>query len=277
MVAPVRQRAAGQGSFVIADPLDPQLLLGAYHTDLWLPHYPPLTCGPWAIRQIAMVSSRGYWGEVYRINGTAILSGPGQQGKASWMSMTPSEIESQEIGLQAASGHTVVMGLGMGWLAANAALRPTVDHVTVVERDPDIIALVDAAGVFAQLPQLARDKIEIVQADAFAWRPSTPVDNLQADIWERFIEPGKLAAVRRMQDGIGAAKVYFWGQEMEIWRLACARQGGEAQLDWPLIRTIVAEDIGLPLILPDWLDLPAKIAAASRWWAPASPEWWLAA
>jgi hypothetical protein len=258
--------------------IDPRVLLGEFHTDLWLPTYPPIVRGPWAIRTILMAASRGYWGEAYRIAGAAILSGPGVAGRASWMSMTPSEIQSQEIGLGAARGHTVVVGLGMGWLAANVALRPEVEHVTVVERDPDVRALIEAAGVFAQLPAAAREKLEVVAADALSWRPSSPVDTLQADIWERFVEPGKLTGIRRMQDNIGAAEVYYWGQEMEIWRCACARAGTQAPpLDWPLIRAIVADDIALPLILPDWPDLPAKIAAAAQWWAPSEPDWWLAA
>lgn len=35
-----------------------------------------------------------YWGDVYPINGTVVLTGPGAEGRTSWMSMTPSEIES---------------------------------------------------------------------------------------------------------------------------------------------------------------------------------------
>ena len=37
--------------------------------------------------------------------------------------------------LSARQGHVVVMGLGMGWAAANAALHPAVSQVTVVEFD----------------------------------------------------------------------------------------------------------------------------------------------
>ena len=253
---------------------DPYLLLGDFRTDLWLPEYRSVERGRWAIRRIMMAAARGYWGEVYRISGATILSGPGAEGRASWMSMTPSEIESQEIGLRAARGHTVVLGLGMGWLAANAALRREVDRVTVIERDPNIVALVEDAGVFAQLPGDAREKLELVQADALTWRPSVAVDTLQADIWERYVESGKLGDVRRMQDNIGAAALYFWGQEMEIWRFACRRTGLHPSLDWPLVRMIVSEDIRLPLILPDWPDFPQKITSAARWWAPAEQDWW---
>jgi len=254
---------------------DPYDLLGDFRTSLWLPRYRLGQSGPWTIQRIMMVASRGYRGEVYRTAGTVILSGPGSAGRASWMSMTPSEIESQEIGLIAARGHTVVLGMGMGWLAANAALKPEVTHVTVVERDRNILELMHEQAVFEQLPPEARDKLEIVEADALAWRPSVPVDSLQADIWERFVEDDKLAHARTMQDNIGAASVYFWGQEMEIFRLACRRFASDApQLDRRLIDAIVAEDIALPLVLPDWPDLAEKITAAAAWWTPKTEGWW---
>jgi hypothetical protein len=253
---------------------DPHELLGEFHTKLWLPQYRPLEKNDWSLKTIMMAAARGYWGETYKIAGAVILSGPATNGRASWMSMLPSEIESQEIGLRATHGYTVVVGLGMGWLAANVALRHEVNRVTVVERDRDVIELVEATGVFAQLPEDAQAKLEIVQADALNWRPSAAVDTLQADIWERFIEDRKLSDIRHMQDNIGATSLYFWGQEMEIWRFACRSRGPQPLLDWPLVRTIVSEDIQLPLFLPDWPDYPQKIAAAAPWWTPHEKDWW---
>jgi hypothetical protein len=214
---------------------------------------------------------------VYPLRGAVILKGPSARGPESWMAMLPSEIESQEVGLSQACGHTLVLGLGMGWLAANAALRPDVERVSVVERDPAVIALVQANEVFEQLPEAARRKISITQADALDWVPSTPVDSMQADIWLTLAEDGKLDAVRRMQRNVGAQRIYFWGQEMEIWRHACRRAGRVPEtLDWPTLRRIVEEDVQLPLIVPDWVDYPQKISAAARWWTPAHDGWWLA-
>jgi hypothetical protein len=256
--------------------VDPRPLLGAFACGLHFPAYRVAARGPWSLRVIRMAAARGYWGETYPVNGTVLLAGPSEAGTQSWMSLLPSEVESQTIGLEAAHGHTVVMGLGMGWLAANVALRPEVTRLTVVERDPDVIALIDAACVLRDLPAEVREKIEIVEADARAWRPTEPVDTLQADIWRKFIEDGKLEDVRRIQDNVRAAGLYFWGQEMEIWRMACRRTGGEPHLDWPLVRAIVAEDIRLPLILPDWPDYPHKIAAGAPWWTPKEEGWWQA-
>ena len=246
------------------DVLPPETLLGEFRTGLWLPHYPHIRRGDWALRHIRMAAAPGYWRQHYTVAGTVLLLGPGRNGPVSWMSLTPSEIESQTIGLEGAHGHTVVAGMGMGWLAANAALKPEVDHVTVVERNEDVLALIAEAGIFAQLPQIARRKIEIVTADALEYRPSAPVDTLQADIWERLTEAGKCADIRRMQDHIGAASLYFWGQEMEIWRAALKRS--LQTLDWDSVHDIVEQDIALPLILPAWPDYPEKIAAAAQWW-----------
>ena len=257
--------------------IDPRELLGSFQRPLFFPRYRPGEFGAWTLHVVPMLAARGYWGQVYSLHGAVILKGPSARGAEAWMAMLPSEIESQEVGLSGARGHTLVFGLGMRWLAANAALRAEVERVSVVERDPAIIALARASGVFEQLPDAARRKIDIIQADALEWVPSTPVDNLQADIWLRLAEPGKLDAVRRMQKNVGAPSLYFWGQEMEIWRHACRRARGVPDtLDWATLREIVAADLQLPLILPDWRDYPEKIAAAARWWTPASDGWWRA-
>jgi hypothetical protein len=256
---------------------DPRVLLGSFRRDdLFFPRYRALTSGAWSLRVAMIPAARGYWGEVYRLEGALILMGPGEGGQRSWMSMLPCEIESQEVGLNAACGHTVVFGLGMGWVAANAALRPDVERVSVIERDPDVIAMALATGVFEQLPAAARAKIHLIQADALSWTPGGPVDSLQADIWLSLLENGKLEAVQRMQCNVQARSVYFWGQELEIWRHACRRAGSVLRvLDGPTLRRIVSDDLGLPLVAPDRADYAQKVAAAAAWWTPRAEGWWL--
>jgi hypothetical protein len=162
----------------------------------------------------------------------------------------------------------------MGWCAANVALNPAVEHVTVVERDPDVIALIEALGIFDQLPPAARAKIALVRGDALTWRPGERVDSLQAEIWARFVEPGKWSDVLRMQDNIGAASLYFWGQEMELWRLACRTRGAVPEIfDAEELAARVA-GTGLPLILDDGAEYPRHIREAARWWTPFENGWW---
>ena len=225
----------------------PESTARPFVTDLWLPAYRDGCWGDWSLRTTYLPGARGYWGALYGLFETAILTGPVRGDEETWMSIVPMEVESQEVGIAAAHGHTAVLGLGMGWAAANVALNPAVDRVTVVERDPDVIALITALGVFDQLPAAARDKIAIVAADAFDWRPDAAVDSLQADIWAKVVEPGKWDEVHRLQANIGAASLYFWGQEMELYRLACREAGAmpEALGDADVVR--LAERIGLPL------------------------------
>ncbi|MEJ1969881.1 MAG: hypothetical protein WDN03_14785 [Rhizomicrobium sp.] len=252
--------------------LDTRELLRGFDTDMWFPRYRAVTMGPWKVTAIVMSGSRGYWGKQYTFMGTILLVGPTVGGDSTWMSTTPWEIESQEIGVKAARGHAAVLGLGLGWQAANVALNPNVERVTVVEHDPQVMELVRAQGVFEQLPQEARDKIELVQADANAWRPQDRVDTLLADIWAKTTGENRVRDYRSMQDNIGAAAAYFWGQEVVIWQRAVERLGPKPDLDWPLVRTIIAEDFDLPLIVPDRPDYPQRIAAAGRWWAPKEPR-----
>jgi hypothetical protein len=253
---------------------DPRALLGDFATDLWLPRLEAGRCGGWSLEVMPAHSARGYWGGLYALRGAAFLTGPFEEHGAAWMSLVPMEIESQEIGIASACGHTVVLGLGMGWCAANVALKPEVERVTVVERDPEIVALVEALGVFEQLPQAARAKIEVVAGDALRWRPGERVDSVQADIWAKFVEPQKWDDVRRMQDNIEAESLYFWGQELELWRLACRARGrvpddfGAEELE-ALVR-----GTGLPLAGEVGADYAARIAEAAKWWTPGEDGWW---
>ena len=219
-------------------------------------------------------AARGYWGRLYGPSDTPILMGPFERGAAAWMSIVPMEIESQEIGIRSAHGHTVVLGLGMGWCAANVALNPAVERVTVIERDPGLVRLIGQIGPFGQLPEAARAKIHLVLGDALRWRPGTAVDSLQADIWARFVEPRKWNDVRRLQENIGARSIYFWGQEMELWRLACRARGRVPErLDDGELAALAA-GTGLPLVIDSSAEHSARIAEAARWWTPKEDGWW---
>lgn len=256
--------------------IDPRATLGDFNTSLWLPRFREGGWGGWSLRMIAATAARGYWGQGYRTRGAVMLMGPFEEDAAAWMSIVPMEIESQEIGIAAAYGHTAVLGLGMGWCAANVALNPAVERVTVIERDPDVVALVEALGVFDQLPAAARTKVEIVMGDALAWRPAGRVDSVQADIWAKFVTPRKWDALRRMHDNIGPASFYFWGQELELWRLACRAHGHvPAVLDEDELAALIAQT-GLPLVVDSRPGYAARITEAARWWTPGGGDWWQA-
>jgi hypothetical protein len=227
-----------------------------YETDLFVPHYAPMIQGDWRVQIAEMVLCRGYWSPPQLVASMPALI----REEKSWMSMTPMELESQEIGVREAFGHVVIFGLGMGWSAVNSALRETVTTTTVVERDPDVIEMIAKLGIFAQLPEAAQRKIRVINGDAFDHTPDGPVDVLMPDIWLPLISDGRIEEVKRMQDKVKAKAVYFWGQELELARHAAAR--GLA-LDDAGIRAVIA-DWGLPLIGPDRPDYVEKLNAAAR-------------
>lgn len=224
--------------------------------DLFIPKYKSIKKGDWEIRHANMVLCPGYFTGVQLVRNMAALIRHGH----SWMSMTPRELESQEIGVRLARGSVVIFGMGMGWSAATTALRDEVTSVTVVERDDDVLAIHRELDIFAQLPEAARAKIRIEQGDAYRWRPSEPVDLLMPDIWLPFVSDGRVDEVRRMQDNVQARSIYFWGQELEIARHAVA---ADRALDDAGVAAAIA-DFSLPLIGPEFPDYTDKLIAATR-------------
>lgn len=229
----------------------------AYHTDLFLPEYRVLDQGQWRVRIAPMSMMRGYWSPPQLVaNLVALMRGPD-----TWMSTSPMELESQEIGIRLSRGHVLIFGLGMGWCAVNCALRDEVESVTVVELDEDVLALHRMLDLAAQLPPQARDKLHIVQGDAYAYIPDRPVDLLMPDIWLPFMNIGRVEEVRAMQARVQARDIYFWGQELEIARHA--QQSGR-MLDKAGVAATLA-DFGLPLLgaaLPDYADTVRIVAEA---------------
>jgi hypothetical protein len=173
--------------------------------------YRPMAQGVWKVRRWGSgISLRGYWSPARPVSGAISLD----RGSGTWMSLMPVEVESQQTGVDCASGHVAVFGLGLRWAAALCALRAEVEAVTVVERDPGLIALHRYLDLFDRLPGGAGAMVRIVEADAFVWSPDRVVDLLAADIWLPIVGGDRVAEVRRMQANVGATRVYFWGQEL---------------------------------------------------------------
>lgn len=81
-----------------------------------------------------------------------------------WMAVKPNEIATMKEPIAEAYGHVVAFGLGLGYFAFHAARKPTVSKVTVVERDPSVIALFEEF-LLPQFPN--QEKIEVIEDDAF--------------------------------------------------------------------------------------------------------------
>lgn len=236
-----------------------------FSTPYFLPVYPSGDQGSWRLLQMMTGFDHGYYTRQWLISGMPLLMrrAPGNPEQwDTWMSLTPHEIESQEPGCLCAQGHTVIMGLGMGWVALNAALNPAVRKVTVVELDEEVIELIGASGVIDQLPPEIAAKIVITKANAMEWQPDEPVDFLYADIWRPIADTNALANTQRMQQNIQATEVYFWGQELRLFTAHQRQFGPDAPLTVKGLRHCASQKLGLPLILPWGDEYPERITAA---------------
>ena len=97
------------------------------------------------------------------------------------MSDTPDEIRDQRDPINMARGNCLINGLGLGIVAEAMLRKPEVTHVTVVDLSPDVIALVGP-----HLKTKYGDRLTIVQADAYDWKPPKDVfyDTVWHDIWD---------------------------------------------------------------------------------------------
>lgn len=101
-----------------------------------------------------------------------------------WMTITPNELETQQPVIDEVKGKVITFGLGLGYFAYMVSEKEEVEHITIVERDPSVIAL------FKEyiLPQFGhKDKVRIIESDAFTYMQNEMAkkqyDYAFGDIW----------------------------------------------------------------------------------------------
>lgn len=167
--------------------------------------YEPFVCNhPVLTKDFREIPQIGYFDE--RFPFPAIL-----ENGVEWMTVTPNEIETMRAPITAAHGNVLTLGLGLGYFAFCAAEKESVNRVTVVERDADVIDL------FSQfiLPQFPHgEKITVVKADAFDYLetlPSDDFDYLFADLWHDQSDGLPLyLRLRRMERAKGWKQTDYW-------------------------------------------------------------------
>lgn len=101
-----------------------------------------------------------------------------------WMTLMPNETNTTKNAIEASRGKVLTYGLGLGYFAYMASLKPEVASVTVVERSRDVIALFKE-HILPQFPEPS--KITIVESDAFefaeSFMQSGNYDTVFTDIW----------------------------------------------------------------------------------------------
>jgi len=81
-----------------------------------------------------------------------------------WMCITPNEINTMQPHIDKAFGNVVVYGLGLGYFPYMISLKDNVKSITIIEKDPNIIALFKH-NIFNQFK--FKNKITIIEDDAF--------------------------------------------------------------------------------------------------------------
>lgn len=101
-----------------------------------------------------------------------------------WMTLLPNEIITTKPHIQKAHGKVLTFGLGLGYFAFHASIKPNVSSVTVVERDDCVIKLF-TDNILPYFPY--KDKINIVCQDAFDYAEKSlaneKYDFVFTDIW----------------------------------------------------------------------------------------------
>lgn len=86
-----------------------------------------------------------------------------------WMSDTPDEVRDHHAPIYWAGkrgGHVLICGLGIGVVLSGVLAHPNVEHVTVIERSPEVVALVGAHYL-----ALHPGRLTIIEADALTYKP----------------------------------------------------------------------------------------------------------
>ena len=101
-----------------------------------------------------------------------------------WMSLNPNEIETMKPFIDKGKGHVLVLGLGMGYVPFMLSLKDEVTSITVIEKDPEIIALFNKL-IYPNFNK--KEKIKIIQDDAFNYlskkQKEAQFDYIFADLW----------------------------------------------------------------------------------------------
>lgn len=127
------------------------------------------------------------------------------------MSNTRMEVMTNMDAYIAATGRVLINGLGLGMLLEAILSKPDVTYVRVIEKEPDVIALVG--------PHFADDpRVEIVQADALTYAPAKgeAFDYAWHDIWDAICEDNlaEMATLGRRYGKRRAARQGWWARDI---------------------------------------------------------------
>lgn len=211
-------------------------MLAAYGFGLFvLPRYVEADGDGWRLRHHLPSMSEGYLTQSFVEGNRFVL----YEGRKPWMSTGLFEVESHAWHVHCAHGTVVAAGLGLGMYAYAASRRPEVERLVVIERDPRVAEVLEAAAGFSGWPE--RDKISLLPADALdeslagkvAGLTGGGIDCFYADIWPVAPDDGAPGQAGAMVERLRPKTAGWWGQEFNLgrWCLQTGRQLDAAALN----------------------------------------------
>ena len=138
-----------------------------------------------------------------------------------WMTLTPVDLDTSDEAIERARGKVVTFGLGLGYYTYMVSEKDEVASITVVEKDPDVIAL------FREyvLPQFSHpEKVHIVNADAFEYAekemPKERFDLAFVDTWRDASDGAPMyERMKRLEHLSPDTEFIYWIENFLISRL----------------------------------------------------------
>jgi len=190
---------------------------------MWYERYkvdvPEGTSGDWSVERFTVSDDDAKFASLRAINPSSGGRGAVRAGsytrlkrKGAWnpiMSDTSDEIMDHYEFMRIASGTVLVAGLGLGMVLQGLLNKPEVTRVTVVEKSPDVIALVKAHYE----TKFGTDRFDIICDDIFTYKPpkGQKWDFAWFDIWDNIcVDNRKEFSKLRRKFGRRCPSKYFW-------------------------------------------------------------------
>ena len=161
-----------------------------------------------------------------------------EQDGREWMTVTPSERNTMLGDIAAARGNVAVFGLGLGYYAFMVSQKPEVARITVIERDPAVIALF-REYILPQFPN--RQKITLVQADAYDYAAHMQgFDTAYVDIWHDVLDGVEMyLKMKRLEPASPQTRFLYWIEpSMLAWLRGMALMEIAENKTGPMLQTI---------------------------------------
>ena len=127
-----------------------------------------------------------------------------------WMSLTPNEVYSFAAPIEEARGNVLTLGCGMGYYAYMVSAKENVSHVTIIEKETEVIELFKKY-ILPQFPH--PEKVSVLQADAFDYMEELPdgkFDCCLADLWIGCNDTIPYLALKHICTKFEKMKMTYW-------------------------------------------------------------------